>query len=222
MARKLLCQGKNNTGNPCQKWAINGRNYCFKHGGKVPVGRLHPRFKHGMKSRYALPTRMQDAYEASMGDQRLLQMRSEIALCDSRLNDLLKRVDSGESGRLWKRLSSVHTEFARARSSGKVDVMQEKLAELEALIRTGKQDHDNWREVHETLDLRRKLVESERKRIMEQQQVVTSDRLLVFMGAMMDILVSEVADKPTLRRVSDRILALAKRDEPVDVESHAV
>lgn len=171
------------------------------------IGRAHPNYKDGSRSKYSagLPSRMLESYERALSDGKMLQLRDEVALLDARLQDLLTRVDSGESGRLWERLATAHTEFSKARSTGKVDEMQEKLAEMEALIAAGRRDTEAWREVHTTLDLRRKLVESERKRILEAQQAVTAEQLTDFMGILLDVIGSEVTDPAMLSRVSARL-----------------
>jgi len=200
------CQVKKAPGvKPCMKAAMYGSPYCpyhVKHTG-VAVNA----YKDGRTSKYhgALPARLLAAYEASLDDGRLLQMREEIALLDSRIVDLIKRVDSGESGRLWVRLGEVQREFSTARKLGKVELMSEKLAELEALIAAGKRDAEAWREVQTALDLRRKLVESERRRINEQQQAVTAEQLAGFMSTLLELLTDEVEDRNVLGRISRRL-----------------
>lgn len=202
------CQAKKPAGaKPCMKPALRGNRFCAHHAtslGRATNGR---NYKDGKTSKYhgALPGRMLAAYEASLDDGRLLQMREEIALLDSRIVDLLARVDSGESGRLWTRLGEVQREFTLARNQGKVDLMQEKLAELEGLIAAGKKDAESWREVQAALDLRRKLVESERKRIAEQQQAVTAEQLAGFMSTLLELLTNEIDDRATLSRISRRL-----------------
>jgi hypothetical protein len=197
------CQVKRPEGaKPCMRPASYGNIYCGFHDEHT-----NGRMTHGRTSKYhgALPGRLLAAYEASLDDGRLLQMREEIALLDSRIVDLLARVDSGESGRLWARLAEVQREFSIARHQGKVDLMQEKLAELEALIVAGRRDAEGWREVQVALDLRRKLVESERRRITEQQQAVTAEQLAGFMSTLLELLTSEIEDRGTLARISRRL-----------------
>ena len=59
----------------------------------------------------ALPARRLAArYEESLRDGDVLSLVSEVALTDARLEDLLRRVDSGESGKVWEQLKQVRTE----------------------------------------------------------------------------------------------------------------
>jgi hypothetical protein len=209
-----LCNGHRTDGQPCGKFAMKNKTKCMKHGGKSLVGRAAPNYKHGGYSKYdkVLPQRMLAAYREASQDGRMLQLREEVALLDARLADLLTRVDSGESGRLWARLGTAHAEFVQARTLGKVEIMQEKLAEIGGLIAEGKSDAECWREIHATLDLRRKLVESERKRLLDAQQAVTAEQLTGFMSALLDLLTREVTDRKLLSRLSDGLYQLAAVD----------
>lgn len=202
---------------PCLKPALYGHRFCAHHAniGSPSGPRL---YKNRRASKYhgALPARLVAAYEASLDDGRLLQMREEVALLDSRIVDLLARVDSGESGRLWGKLGESHQEFSLARRQGKVELMQEKLAELEALIAAGKHDAEAWREIQQALDLRRKLVESERKRIGEQQQAVTAEQLAGFMSTLLELLTHEIDDTATLSRISNKLYQM------VTIEGEAI
>jgi len=204
------CGAKRVDGQPCEAPPIKGMRRCRKHGGKSLVGRASPSYKHGRRSKYAglLPGRMVQSYEESINDSRGLQLRQEIGLVDARISDLLTRVDTGESGRLWTKLKQTHAEFNKARSLGKIDEMQERLAELGGLIAAGQKDVEIWDEVNRALDLRRKLVESERKRIIETQQSVTAEQITDFMTVLLDILASEVKDRPTLNRLANRLLEI--------------
>jgi len=86
---------------PCLKPALYGHRFCAHHANiSSPSG---PRlYKNRRASKYhgALPARLVAAYEASLDDGRLLQMREEVALLDSRIVDLLARVPPRHLGRL--------------------------------------------------------------------------------------------------------------------------
>jgi hypothetical protein len=77
----------------------------------------------------------------------------EIALTDSRLQDLLGRVDSGESGRVWRELKAAWTLFKQAREAGDPEGMRLHLVTLESLLNRGVADYAAWEAVHKQLGL---------------------------------------------------------------------
>lgn len=178
-----------------------GRTVCYHHGGKTPVGIASPSFKTGKYSRY-LPARLSERYEEALSDSELLALREEIALVDSRLADLLTCVDSGESGHLWQLLKDTHGEMLEARAAGDTQTMAIKLKTLGTLIQEGLADYAAWEDVRRILEQRRKLVESERKRLVEMQQVLTTERAMVLVHALAETVKKHVSDRGTLAAIS--------------------
>src|SRR3954452_17185048 len=100
----MQCGAKTRSGAPCRTRPMpNGR--CRMHGGKSLAGAASPAFKTGRHSTY-LPVRLLAGYQEAERDPELLALRDEIALIDSRLADVLSRVDSGESSRIWRSLNT--------------------------------------------------------------------------------------------------------------------
>src|SRR5918999_1579701 len=114
-------------GTPCERSPIRGRTRCRLHGGKTPVVPACKQYRSGRYSTY-LPERLRERYEQAEGDAKLLSLKSEVALTDARLIDLLARVDTGESGQLWATLKKAHEEFKRYRMAGDVPKMHVALA----------------------------------------------------------------------------------------------
>src|SRR5690606_3084472 len=86
------CGAKTRAGTPCKRAPVPGRTRCRLHGGLTPAGASHYNFKTGRYSK-VLPARLRERYEEAAADPELLALREDIALLDSRLDDLLKRVD---------------------------------------------------------------------------------------------------------------------------------
>jgi len=193
------------TGRQCQRDAmINGK--CQVHGGKTPKGVASPHFKTGRYSKH-LPTRMMADYKASLADPELLNLRAEIAITDARINDLLKRVNSGESGEVWRQLRETYDLFRGA--VGNTALATQYLDEINSLIKRGNSDAAIWRELNSNLEQRRRLVDSEAKRMKDMHQMVRSDEFALFVKAYMEALVENVKDKDDLRAVVTRLDALS-------------
>src|SRR5262245_14503330 len=98
----------------CQKAVTPGRQVCHIHGGKTPAGIASASFKHGRYSKY-LPTRMLASYNQALRDQSLT-LFGEVALLQARIDDLLPRVDTGESGKRWQELRTLSKALLWARA----------------------------------------------------------------------------------------------------------
>lgn len=186
------CEATNRDGTTCSAWAMtNGR--CRMHGGKTPVGTAASQFKTGRYSKY-LPARLAGRYQESQADTKLLELREEVSLVDSRLADLLSRVDTNEAGYWWKELQRIHREYHEAVKKSDIAAMSKSLAELWHIIQSGVSDYAAWNEVYGVLEQRRKLVESERKREVEMHQTITAERAMLLIGALTGIIQSHVTD----------------------------
>lgn len=196
----LKCTAKRTNGEPCKAWAMpNGK--CRVHGGTTPKGLASPHLKTGRYSKY-LPARLADRYQESKADARLLELREEVSLVDSRLTDLLQRVDTHEAGHWWKELQRIYAEFREAEGKSDIHTMRQRLADWGSVIQSGMSDYAAWNEVYGVLEQRRKLVESERKRHVEMQQMITSERAMLLISALVGIVQDHVTDKSTLAAIS--------------------
>jgi hypothetical protein len=177
----------------------NGR--CRMHGGNAARGLAAGNFRTGRRSKY-LPQRLLPQYEQALRDPDLLALREDIALVDARLADVLQRVDTGESGQIWRDLRQAFDEFVDARRSGDLPSMRVALERIEQLITRGSSDAAAWRDVAELLEQRRRLVESERRRLVESQQMLTVERAMVLLAAVVDIIRRHVTDRTALAAIS--------------------
>ena len=167
---------------------------CYLHGGKSLKGLAHPGYKSGRWSKY-MPARMVPRYEESKNDTELLAVRADIALVDARIADLLVRVDTGESTHIWKKLVGFRNDALDAQRIG--DDRKRALS-LEGIFRTigqGAADYAAWHDVIGLIEQRRKLVESERKRLIEMQQMVTVEESMLLVNAAAHSFKTRLAEK---------------------------
>jgi hypothetical protein len=80
------------------------------------------------------------------------------------------------------------------------------------LIQRGHADYQAWREVGSVIDQRRKLVESERKRLIEMQQTLTAEKAMLLLGAVLGVIKEHVQDRNTLHAISRGIEQLTTID----------
>jgi hypothetical protein len=186
---------------------------CRMHGGKTPKGPALPQFRTGKFSK-VLPVRLAAAYREAAKDPELLSLRSEIALLDARIIELLGRAETGESGALWDALQHAWAQFRRERASGDVQGMHAAMAHLDALMEQGLRDHLAWAEIGDAIEQRRKLVDSEQKRLVALRQVLSREQALTLIGVLTQIITKHIADRSTLAGIVADIQALTTQDAP--------
>lgn len=185
------------------------------HGGKTPRGLASTKFKTGRYSK-DIPARLIASYELTRSDPRILEQREEIALIHARILDLIQRVDSGESGHLWRSIRKQYETLVEAIREQDRDRMRLALAALDQLITRGTTDYKAWEEVTHQIDRKQRLIESERKREVELQQVITMDQMLVFMKVQQDAILKVVTDKRQLADLFNE-LSLGFRKSGVEI-----
>lgn len=195
----------------CQKWPVKGRTRCEIHGGKTPRGALSPQTTHGRYSK-DLPTRLGERFLASQSDPDLLNLSAELSVIDARISDVLRRVDSGESGQTWRELKATYTAMQDAQRAKDMPEVARLLNDLGALIRHGHSDYAAWVDVRTLIDQRRKLVESEGKRRKDMQDMITSEKAMVLVTSLVSTVRRHVDDAAILAAISADLAGILGND----------
>ena len=179
------------------------------HGGKSRVGAMHPRFTHGLYSKY-LPTRFAQLFQSLEGKD-LLDLTEDIKLLNARLMDIAKRVDSGESGELWKQALEL---FGRAREAYALGDGEapDLLNELGDLLSRGAADWDAWEKIEEIVVKKTKVVESQRKRAVEAHEMLAAQDARAMMRAITEGLKRAVEEHVTDPEVKRKIFVAASSE----------
>ena len=214
---KNLCGAKTRSGGECTQPAMaNGR--CRMHGGRSLRGVEHPSFRDGRFSK-SIPSRLSQSYEEALADPRRLELADELAVIVARNRETLVSIYSGESDGLWRRLRTHKRAMEKARRVGDEDAAAAALNAILRLIERGAADAERWAELMKNVDQQRKLAESERKRLVEAHQMVTTEELMAFMGAVLAIITRHVRDERIRRAIGYDIDALV--DWPGESNGHA-
>jgi hypothetical protein len=183
------------------------------HGGATPLGPASPHWTDGRYSKI-LPARLLARYHEATQDQEMLALRSEIALTDARLAEVLGKVDTGESSRVWKALGAAYAKLKTAQLIGDEVGERHAIASLGALIVSGHSDWAAWADVRQLVQERKALVESERKYMIEAQYMIAVDQAMATMGLLVDAVRRHVTDQDTLRAVTDEFARLTGVPSP--------
>lgn len=195
------------TGEQCKNPPVPGKTKCRFHGGKSLSGVAHPNFKTGKHSK-DIPARLIARYEESLRDTELLNLQGELSLIDARIADVLSRVDTAEAGALWKQARQHMKTFEAAQKSKDTGAMADSLVGIREIIARGVSDYASWDEVLKLISLRQKLVDSEHKRLVAMQGMITTNQAMTLIAALVSIVRQEVTDRAALQRISTGISQL--------------
>ena len=213
----MQCTAKSKrTHEQCRDKAMHGREVCYHHGGRTPIGPGSPHLRTGQYSKF-LPSRMAADFNAAMGDPDLISLRKQIATVDARIIDVLKRVDTGEAGVIWQAAQAAMARFDREWVKKDGDGMEAALADMRRHITQGVSDWATWRVVvGELIESKRKLIESEQKRLTLAHESLTADRAMLLLTQVIQILQRHIPDRRILGAIAADIqgtLLMRKRDE---------
>lgn len=199
------CTGHNRNGEQCKHAAINNTTKCRFHGGASLVGIAHPNFKTGRYSKH-LPTRLAARYAEALADPELMGLRDEIALTQTRQTELLDRLDSGLSLERWHAAQMAYNDLLVAMGQKDGAGLQRAMVALEdALGLRVTNDTAVWQQLTELGEHRRRLVESEHKRLVAMQQMITTEQAMTLLARLTESVKRHVSDPSILAAIATEL-----------------
>ena len=201
---KEICGAKRKNGRGiCSSTILIGQTgRCAVHGGLTPSGLASPNLRTGRHSKY-LPAGLYDRFMEAQNDPTLFELRSEVALVDTRIGELLTRIDKSDSAEIWKRLGDSFGDLRKAiMGDGDAQAVVFALGTLEKVINDGIGDWATWKEISLQVEQRRRLVESERLHQKQMQQLVSVDQMMLLAGALLASVKTHVKDRSALMAIS--------------------
>ncbi|MBD3251199.1 hypothetical protein GF380_01870 [Candidatus Uhrbacteria bacterium] len=190
----------------CRQLVSREGERCRFHGGKSLKGIASPRYKHGRYT--SLPPELAERYQESLSDEDLLALRDEIALVDARLHDLLSALGIGTTSELWKNLQDAYKNMRIALTQRDPDKANAALQTLGQAVENGVTQTSAWAEVYDVLDSRRRLVESERKRLVQMHQFITAEQAMALLARVQQSILENVKDKHALAAIATDLAEL--------------
>jgi hypothetical protein len=177
------------------------------HGGSSLSGLASPSLKTGRYSKH-LPERLAGRYGEALADPNLLELRDEIALVGTRLGELVEHLDTGESLRHWQSVQAAHRDIAAAIRISDKALLRAGLSALDTAVEAGLDNYATWKEIVDLTEARRKLVESEQKRLVAMQQMITSEQAMILLAVLTNIVRKHVTDPNVLAAISTELKKL--------------
>lgn len=203
------CAGKSRrSGEQCRQQTEPDRKYCRFHGGRAPRGIDHHATQKRIYDELA-PSRMQGDLLRIATAPDLLALVDELVLLRARAADILKRVDSGESGKAWRDLQSLVDKF-EGEEHGSPEQWRV-WRRIRAVVSEGNQDWATWGELQGVIRDVTKLAESQRRYRLEQQHMLSTDAAYAMMTNLVEVVLREVPDERVHQRIADEFARLAGR-----------
>lgn len=190
------CGSKNRVGQgyPCsQHPRPNGR--CNSHGGKSLVGPDSPQWVHGQRSKLTLVLHgtAVETFEQALDDPAYVEMRTQMALLTTMLFDATERAQVGRQSVLWEELEGAWARFNNPGPERAPEQSADALRSIGRVVREGVGAHRAQEEVKDVLERQRRMAETERRRMTEEQQSISAARALAFAGAVFTLVRETVA-----------------------------
>jgi len=180
------------------------------HGGTTAIGPYHHATTHGKRSAY-LPSNLVRDYHRHLNDPDALAAFDEIALVKSRVDELARRLDTRDSEGRMRAIRASWREVQRAQRSGDGGRLGRALDDHGAAVEAAWEDYAAWDGMAEALRLRQRLVESERRRLVEAQLMAPKAEVLALLHALAEIVVKHVDDPDARAAISRDTVALLGR-----------
>lgn len=174
---------------------------CRMHGGKTgPTGQAHPNYKHG---RYvgSLPARLAAQFEEAMEDPELMSLKKEVGLIDTKVADLLMSASEGGAHTIFKELVKQWRSFKGAEMDGDVEKMTDAGRNIDYALEEGANEALVWEQINKLMEMRRKMVLAEGKRLQMMDQFITVTEANLLLGTMVAIVVREVSDRGQIANI---------------------
>lgn len=185
----------------CKQTATKENGRCRHHGGDSIKGKDHPDFKTGRYSK-ALPDNVAARFQEVRNDEHLTDLREEIALIVTRIEEVLSNLEAKDSAKLWRNVEKRFEEFKVARDTDDTEGMAEALHYLERLIAKGTELRNSWEEITSLAEKKRRLVDSERRREKALQAYIPMEDFVMSMHTVDEILRRHIDDPDTMKEIA--------------------
>lgn len=188
----------------CIQYSVHvSGNYpvCTKHGAGAPLkGRPGGRPRKDGIMRNLLPQNLVPSYDEAMGDERLEELRKDIALEIALRDNLISQLeDGGAGGKVFKQLKIERKKQNSARRAGNYEEVKILDDELDSLILEGVRQYSLEKEIDDKTNLIRKLKVDEERRKNKLNQYVPIEQVLMLMSKIATIFETVVRDRELVK-----------------------
>lgn len=194
-----------------------GRQRCWRHS-RTQAGSAEFQRLYGVYTD-AVPPRIAEAMKRISADENLLSLIQELTLLKARLDDVLSRTESGESGAAWRALKAAVRAYDKALRAGDEPAQHEAIHMIKTTVQEGAADWEVWDDVRAVVRDIARLAESERRYRLEQQHMITVDAAYVLLSQLVDAVRTVEKDQRVLDLVNTEFTRIVNRTNPNTAQS---
>lgn len=204
--RNRQCSATTFEGERCKSLAMPESPFCYTHRWQKRAGRgiEHFKFKTGRQSKY-LPKHLHDRAIEQLNDPELLALDETIAIAGARLTELYERLNDSApiNAKGWELVMEAldQIDFLLQDEEPQVGAALERIQRLRHQAAVGSTEEKAWRQIAAMWEQRRKLIESERKRLLEMQQMMTAADIMALAIRLMESVKRNVRDQNVLEAI---------------------
>lgn len=192
---------------------LKGNKGCKYHRTGTNVGEKNGNFKHGKHSRF-LPQRL-DEQVAALREARksadYLSMEEQIDITELRIKELCEQLDTPASATTWREIKTARQDIIDAIRSGDDGKLNAALTVLADISAKGTKNHRAWDELFRVQRHYNALVQSERKRLIEDRFMLRVDEVFVMLKMISTSIQKHVSDVPTRLLLAKEITTLSQQ-----------
>lgn len=165
-------------------------------------GPAHHNWKGGVTSQY-WPKRLRADFDRSINNPQRLELGEAIGGIDARFAELVRALGGENTDVGFVDLAKKWREMERTQLAGQTDQSGQLYAEIKRGVNAAARVESTWRELYRVMEQRRRLVESERKRLVEQAEVITMGQAVQLFTNLQQAVLDNVTDKAALGRIAE-------------------
>jgi len=172
-----------------------------------------------------MPTNLEEKYKAARKDPDLLALSDEIAITDARIMETLEKIDVAGASHNWEVLQEKWQELLKVQrlmNETRGDPVRQAelqrqsanvLRELNEIIDSRAKNIEAWDDVDKLIEQRRRLVQTEGKRLADMKQIITAEKAMALVFALLDIIRRNLnMYKAESKPVDDNLVSLIATD----------
>ena len=188
----------------CTRSAEPGKNRCKAHSDHLKRGVENLQWRTGRYSK-SLPSMLGVMYEEAQDDPSLMELRDDVALLDTRINNILAQLSEDTGGARWVSLKTLLKQYNIQVKSKQTDLANATWFELMDLVDEGVQEVETWNEVKSTMEQKRRMVETEQKRLAAMNLVLPIEKVMALVGYVAAIVKENVTDIDALAKIASEL-----------------